>query len=83
MTDNDAFRESLNSYGSFPKNLVYHSTYEHILEGHVDRLERQNERLFSSQEIQEKTDVEIWEYRAQPTGMRFPNAFQKFQCYTE
>lgn len=63
--ENDAFRDSLNSFASYPRNLVHHNTFDHILEGHVDRLDKQDERLFSSEE---RTDVELWESGNQPSG---------------
>jgi hypothetical protein len=65
MTENDAFRDSLNNFARFPRNLVHHNTYEHILEGHVERLDKQDERLFSSEE---KTDVGLWECGVHPSG---------------
>lgn len=44
---------------------MHHNTYEHILEGHVERLDKQDERLFSSEE---KTDVGLWECGVHPSG---------------
>lgn len=63
--ENGAFLDSLNNFASYPRNLVHHNTFDHILEGHVDRLDKQDERLFSSEE---KTDVELWESGVQPSG---------------
>ncbi len=63
--ENDAFQNSLNNFASYPMNLVHHNTFNHILEGHFDRLDKQDERLFSSEE---KTDVELWESGVHPSG---------------
>ncbi|RDL30167.1 uncharacterized protein BP5553_10445 [Venustampulla echinocandica] len=67
MADNDSFRDSLNKSASFPKSLVYHRAYEHVLEAHVDRLNEQDDRLFS---CEDKTNLELWEYGAQSTGFK-------------
>jgi hypothetical protein len=63
--ENDAFRDSLDSSASYPRNLVHHNTFDHILEAHVDRLDKQEERLFS---CEGKTDVELWESGIGPSG---------------
>jgi hypothetical protein len=44
---------------------VHHNTFDHVLEAHVDRLDKQDERLFSGEE---KTDVELWESGVGPSG---------------
>jgi hypothetical protein len=63
--ENDAFRDSLSNFASYPRNLVHHNTFDHVLEAHVDRLDTQDERLFSGEE---KTDVELWESGVGPSG---------------
>jgi len=63
--ENDAFRDSLNNFANYPKNLVHHNTFDHILEGDVNRLDSQEWRLFSSEE---KSNVELWESGVQPSG---------------
>jgi hypothetical protein len=65
MTGNDAFLKSLNDFARFPSNLVYPNTYEHTLEDHVARLDKQENDLCSTEE---KSDVELWEFGVQASG---------------
>ncbi|CZR56656.1 uncharacterized protein PAC_06545 [Phialocephala subalpina] len=65
MTDNDAFRGSVASFDDYPKNLVHHNTYYHILQAYADRLTKEDDRLFCNEN---ETDVELWEYKVEPTG---------------
>lgn len=37
---------SCETASEFPKNIVYHDTYDHILEGYFNRLNEQEDRLF-------------------------------------
>jgi hypothetical protein len=45
--ENNAFRDSLNNSARYPRNLVHHNNFDHILEGDVNRLDSQEWRLFS------------------------------------
>ncbi|KAM3071949.1 hypothetical protein ACMFMG_008417 [Clarireedia jacksonii] len=45
-TDDVRFKASCESAAEFPKNLVYHDTYNHVLQSYTERLELQESRLF-------------------------------------
>jgi len=73
MAEKYAFRTSCDAAASFPKSLVYHNTYKHILDTHVERLNKQENRLFCDED---KADLELWEYRDQSTGTKIGEAIQ-------
>jgi hypothetical protein len=46
QTDDERFKASCESAAEFPKNLVYHDTYAHVLQSYAERLAIQEARLF-------------------------------------
>jgi hypothetical protein len=46
----DDFLVSCNAAAEFPRNLVYHDTYEHNLTAYQDRLKKRDSQLFSADE---------------------------------
>jgi hypothetical protein len=46
MSSKDRFLDSCRDYIKFPLNLVYPHTYDHALNGYLERLNAQEKRLF-------------------------------------
>jgi hypothetical protein len=46
----DDFLASCQAAADFPRNLVYHDTYEHNLTAYEERLGKREEQLFSADE---------------------------------
>jgi len=65
MADIQRLKHSLTNFDSFPRNLVYHTYYDHVLEAHADRLSEQNARLFNTDG---RSDINLWECRDQSSG---------------
>ena len=65
MTERDAFIKSCDTALTFPKCLVYHNTYEHILDAYIERLKKEETRLFFNEN---RADAEFWDYRTQARG---------------
>jgi hypothetical protein len=57
--DKQWFDRSCGEAAFYPRNLVYHDTYEHNLRAYVGRLDERESLLF----CKEKTSIlDIWEY---------------------
>jgi hypothetical protein len=65
MSEKERFQISCAEAANYPKNLVYHDTYDHILKGYIDRLDEQAERLFFDES---KASLSVRDYDADLNG---------------
>jgi len=73
----DGFRDLLASCdeaAKFPKNLVYHDTYEHNLRAYVERLDEREMQLFSREESA-SLDLQEYNVKTQSKWMK-PVSFE-------
>ena len=46
MSEREKFIRSCNDAIAYPNNLVYHNSYDHVLQSYVERLDEHEKRLF-------------------------------------
>jgi hypothetical protein len=67
MSDRDKFIKSCDDAPKFPSNLVYPNAYNHILVAYLDRLEKEDSRLFFDES---KASLVIRDYDENVQGTR-------------
>jgi hypothetical protein len=71
VQDQEWFVRSCSEAAFYPRNLVYHDTYEHNLKAYVERLDERESLLF----CKESTSIlDIWEYDADSQSKKNPVA---------
>ena len=71
VQDQEWFVRSCSEAALYPRNLVYHDTYEHNLKAYVERLDEQESLLF----CKESTSIlDMWEYDADSQSKKNPVA---------
>lgn len=61
----DDFVVSCDDARRFPRNLIYHDTYEHNLRAYADRLDERESQLFS---VGDKASVDLQENELKRKG---------------
>ena len=72
MTSMQRFNESFLDAAQFPRNLIFHDTYDDSLRRYSERLYKNQERLFCEEA---GTSVDFWQRDDQATGRRRPLAY--------
>jgi len=72
MTSMQRFNKSFWDAAQFPRNLLFHDTYDDSLRRYSKRLYENQERLFCEEA---GTSVDFWQRDDQATGRRCPLAY--------
>jgi len=65
MSDKAEFKRSCDEAVEFPKNLVYHNTFDHNLQRYSERLDEHELRLFFDEK---KANLDIWDFDDESQG---------------
>jgi hypothetical protein len=75
MPDDDVrFMQSCTNTAGYPKNIVCHNSYDHVLTAYTEQLDEQESRLFCDEL---KAAVYIWHYDEAKKGVQDHLAAQK------
>ncbi|KAI9866764.1 MAG: hypothetical protein M1813_000706 [Trichoglossum hirsutum] len=58
----ESFMKSCDAAAEYPRNLIYHNTYDYNLEAYVKRLDERESDLFS---IESKASLDFWDFNEQ------------------